>query len=170
VIDQVARFIIPATCSLLPRAMDTPEARAMLIAIGLQESQFLYRRQRTSNPSYAPARGYWQFELAGGVAGVLTHPATREIAARVCRELRYPPSAHACWEAIEHNDILACVLARLLLLTCPKPNPAPGAALEGWRIYHSTWRPGAFKDWREGDVVPERWVKSYRDAWSVAGA
>ena len=44
-IDVLKNNIIPAALSLLPPKMDTPEARAMLGAIALQESALRYRQQ-----------------------------------------------------------------------------------------------------------------------------
>lgn len=166
-IELVARHILPAALSLLPSKMDTPEARAMLLAIGLEESAFQYRRQQTGNPNLSPARGFWQFELGGGVFGVLTHPDTNVIARSVLAELRYQASTKTAYEALEHNDVLAAVFARLLLWTYPGPNPHRGEILEAWRVYHGTWRPGAFRDWQDGDPIPERWVRSYQEAWTV---
>ena len=62
--------VIPAALALLPPQMDTQEARAMLIAIALQESRLTYRKQIGG-----PARGLHQFET-GGVRAVLRHAAT----------------------------------------------------------------------------------------------
>lgn len=157
--DFVAQFIVPAALSLLPKRLDTPEARAMLIAIGLQESAFLARRQMTSKPGYAPARGFWQFEVAGGTAAVLVDDRTRVFCEVALRQLRYPPAAVACWEAFEHNDILACLFARLFLLTSPLANPGPDDAEIGWHIYESTWRPGAPR--------PNDWPANFARAWAI---
>ena len=42
--DYVARHVLPAAFALLPPQMDSPQARAMLMAIGWQESRFSHRR------------------------------------------------------------------------------------------------------------------------------
>ena len=66
------------TMQLLPAKMDSPQARAMLKAIALQESRFEHRKQIGG-----PARGFWQFEQGGGVRGVLNHPYSREHIRRI---------------------------------------------------------------------------------------
>lgn len=147
-------FTIPAALALLPPTMTSPEAQAMLLAIGFQESRFATRRQIGG-----PARGFWQFELAGGVAGVLTHPVTKPTIDHVLDELRYPPAASACYDAIEHNDVLAAIFARLLLYTAPARLPGPYDADRAWRIYEDTWRPGK--------PHHESWVNSYARAWAL---
>ena len=68
--DVVEKAIRPALAAL-PARMRSREAVVMLLAIGLQESLFKYRRQMANGP----ARGFWQFEKMGGVAGVLQHRA-----------------------------------------------------------------------------------------------
>lgn len=146
--------VFPAAFSLLPEGMDSPEARAMLVAIGLQESGFLHRAQIGG-----PAHGFWQFEKGGGVAGVLTHPSTARLAADVCESLRYEPEAWACYVALEHNDVLACCFARLLLWTLPGSLPAADEADEGWHQYLDAWRPG--KPHRE------TWAGHFGAAWEL---
>lgn len=155
----VARYVIPQALALLPPAMDTPGARAMLLAIGLQESRFLYRRQIGG-----PARGFWQFERGGGVRGVLTHPATAATAGGVLERLRYGRGAshtdvHA---ALEHNDVLACVFARLLLWATPGALPVADHADDGWALYLAGWRPGK--------PHPKAWPSLFREAWGHVGA
>ena len=141
---------------LLPARMDSRGGRAMVIAICLQESRLKHRRQVGG-----PARGYAQFELGGGVRGVLTHPATRQYIQIVLAALDYDPtsSAEDCWTAIEHQDILGAAFARLLLWTLPGPLPEPGDAADGWRQYLSGWRPGK----------PHRgtWDAFYGTAWDT---
>lgn len=146
------RIAIQPAMTLLPPAMNTPNARAAILAICLQESRLVHRRQM-----HGPARSFAQFELAGGVAGVLTHPATRPHIIPILKELSYPPAASACYDAIEHNDVLACVFARLLLWTVPGALPGPEHPEEAWRQYLAGWRPG----------TPHRqsWNAFYAEAW-----
>lgn len=136
---------------LLPAELDSPAARAMILAICLQESRLQHRRQIKG-----PARGYAQFELGGGVRGVLNHPATKPHIQRVLAALDYPPTADAarCWELIEHNDVLAAAFARLLLWTLPDRLPGRTEPNEGWDQYIEAWRPG----------------KPHRDTWDVCYA
>lgn len=135
--------VVPAL-SLLPPSMDSPAARAQIIAICLQESRLKHRRQIGG-----PARGFPQFERGtpetrGGITGVLMHPATRPYIRIVLAALDYDPAAPAgeCYAAIEHNDILAAAFSRLLLWTLPQPLPDSAEPQEAWEQYLEAWRPG----------------------------
>lgn len=132
--------IIEPAASLLPGKMYSVEADCLLIAIGLQESGFKHRRQKGGGP----ARGYWQFERDGGVLGVMRHHATLGQARAVLTALDYPGDIDlfGIWEAIEHNDILACCFARLLLWSLPDKLPGPDEAEKAWDQYMVAWRPG----------------------------
>ena len=153
---HVARAVLPAAYSLLPPQMASPQASALLLAIGLQESRFSARRQYGNGP----ARGFWQFEL-GGVEGVLEHPASRVSVAGVLSVLGYAgASSREVHLALEHNDVLAAALARLLLWTDPRLLPqAADAVGDGWELYRRTWRPGKPK--------PETWSTHFASGWSV---
>lgn len=136
---HVQQHVIPAAYALLPESMASKEATAILLAIGLQESKFGARRQQPRGP----ARGFWQFERNGGVRGVLTHPKTEPHISRVLAFLQYKgASTEDCYAAIEHNDVLACCFARLLLWTIPESLPDQHDYERGWRQYLSAWRPG----------------------------
>jgi hypothetical protein len=153
-VDYVQGAVIPAAMWLLPEKMDTQEARAELLAIGLQESRFEHRKQIGG-----PAHGFAQFELRGGVRGVLTHAATRPVILPILEELQYEPVAQDCYEAIVHNDILAMVFARLLLWTLPGPLPRRDDPEGAWDQYIAAWRPGK----------PHRdtWDAFYDQAWAL---
>lgn len=154
-------IIVRPTLSLLPPSMDSPEARAMLIAIGLQESEFMHRRQVGG-----PARSFWQLELAGGVTGVLLHKGTKDHIRDVLATLAYPPESWVptqCYSLIEHNDIAACAFARLLLWTLPDALPGPGDHDLGWDQYIRAWRPGK--------PHPDKWTANFSNAWAaIAGS
>lgn len=149
---EVSRRILDPAFALLPPMMDTPEARVELLAIGRQESRFLYRRQMILVPDEdgdmvlrprGPAKSFWQGEKGGGmVHGVRLHPATRDLARKLYSTFKVKPTDAAIWNAIEENDVLAAGLARLLLWTDPKPMPRLGDWLGAWRLYLRTWRPG----------------------------
>lgn len=147
-IDLIRDHTIPLAMSLLPERMDSPEARRMVLAIGLQESRFKHRIQITKATKVTlglirgPARGFWQFERAGGVRGVLRHPASRYVASGACQTLAYPPEEHRVWGALADNDVLACIFARLLLFTLPQPLPEIGDVEGAWTQYIQAWRPG----------------------------
>ena len=153
-IAYINQTVIPAALGMLPAKMDTPAARAMLLAIGLQESRFEHRRQIGG-----PARGYYQFERGGGVRGVLNHSATRPIIEQVLTAMTYGTADEISYNAIEHNDILATIYARLLLWTHPRPLPVRAVPEQGWFYYTATWRPGK----------PHRatWDDFYETAWGM---
>lgn len=140
--------------SILSPTMDSPEARALIIAICLQESKLQLRKQVGG-----PARGYAQFEQGGGVTGVFNHPATAALTKVVCASLDVAPTIASIYAALEQNDTLAAALARLLLWTLPNPLPAKDNPEGGWQQYISAWRPG--KPHRE------TWDANYTHAWSV---
>lgn len=128
---------LAAAYTLLPARMNTPTANAMLLAIGLQESRLAHRRQIGG-----PARGLWQFEPGGGVRGVLNHPSSARLAAKVCLARTVDTTPSAVYAELEHDDVLAAAFARLLLWTDPRPLPELGDVDASWALYERTWRPG----------------------------
>lgn len=153
-IDHVRNHVLPAAFDVLPAAWRTLEAEAMLLAIGLQESRFTFRRQIGG-----PARGFWQFEL-GGVKGIMQHAATMQPIADALEALRFgtlrPEELHA---VLETNDTLAAVCARCLLYTLPKEMPARDQPRLGWNLYIDGWRPGR--------PHLDTWVGNFVDAWGT---
>lgn len=117
---------------------DTPQARVMILTIGLQESRFQYRRQMGNGP----ATGFWQFEAGGGVKGVLTHSASNNKADALCEARGVHPSTEKVWAALETDDVLAAGFARLLLLTDPRALPEVTNTQGAWDCYVRNWRPG----------------------------
>lgn len=146
VLSAVVETAINPALLLLPAKMDTPEARIMLLAIGLQESRFEHRRQLVGNPPrpMGPAKSFWQAEQGGGmVHGVRLHASTRAATAQLYQARGVPARDAAIWDAIEHDDVLAAGLARLLLWSDPGRLPAVGDEQGAWNLYLRTWRPGA---------------------------
>lgn len=145
---------------ILPRALEgrfrSARADVQLLAIGLQESKFKYRRQMGNGP----AKGLWQFERGGGCAGVLRHPSSKSYMEHACREHGVAPTAAGLWNALETDDLLACKAARLLLWTDPSPLPALGDVWGAWEYYKRNWRPGK--------PHPEFWAANYAAALRVA--
>jgi hypothetical protein len=161
--DYIVRRVFPVAAAFLPVEMSAPGAWAMLVAIARQESKFAYRRQVASyrpdhTKVYGPARGFWQFEM-GGVEGVLEHRDTRVHAGLVLSAMGYSADPREIHLALEHNDVLAAVFARLNLWWSPKALPGAGDAERGWELYTSTWRPGK----------PHRttWDEHFAAGWSV---
>jgi len=147
-------YAIEPALSLLPPSMTSDAARAMLLAIGLQESKFTHRHQIGG-----PAVSFWQFESAG-VIGVLHHRASTDAIMKALAALQYRnPSPHTCATAIEHNDVLAAAFARCLLWTLPGPLPTRGEVDLGWNEYLAAWRPGRPK--------PDTWADHFAHAWAV---
>jgi hypothetical protein len=140
----------------------TPAARTLLLAIALQESgpQLEARYQSSPGNTPGPARGFWQFEKGGGVQGVLQHPASGKVVNDMCARFAVVPNADHVWRAIEGHDRLACICARMLLYTDPKPLPTTQD--EGWSYYQRNWRPGR--------PHQETWANNWRIAKETVGA
>ena len=152
--EKAFHAIYGATMRLLPERMASAESKALLYAIGLQESRFEHRRQIRG-----PARGFWQFEQGGGVRGVLTHAATKPHIEAVLTQLGYDSHVLTSYNAIVDNDILACAFARLNLWWSPHHLPKCGEHQRAWEYYMFTWRPGK----------PHRhtWDQFYAQGWDV---
>lgn len=149
---EALHIVIEPGLALLPDRMRSDAAMAMLLAIGMQESRFKHRHQMGG-----PARGFYQFELGGGVRGVLQHSDTSGTVRQIMQRLSYNTHPQTAYTAIEHNDALATVFARLLLWTLPMPLPQYGDAQGGYRQYLEAWRPGR--------PHPETWEEFYDTAW-----
>ena len=91
----VRRSMIDPALLLLPAKMESPQAVVMLLAIGLQESRFEYRRQMGNGP----AKSFWQAEQGGGmVTGLLRYrvddirdaqlPKLAEVKPQIAQELQ----------------------------------------------------------------------------------
>lgn len=156
-LPYISRVVVPAAMSMLPPTFDSPAARANLLAICLQESRCEHRRQIRG-----PALSFWQAESGGGFRGVLNHHATREIARNVLRAMAYGDPDPSDFQAIEDNDILACIGARLLLYTHPRHLPPREAPHYAWQYYLDTWRPGK--------PHVETWEPFYAQAWAEVTA
>lgn len=147
----VGSLVYPAAMTFLPARMDSPEAKALALAIGFQESGFAHRKQVGG-----PAHGFWQFE-EGGVNDVLGHSATKPVIDAILPVLTVKP-----WEvyyAIAYHDVLACILARLLLWTHPSALPKRDNVSVAWNYYLDLWRPG--KPHRE------MWDGNFERAWNM---
>ena len=164
--ELLLKTTITPALSLLNSRLDTPEARAMLIAIALQETGLRARRQMLEARDHwweskpGKGHGFWQFERDGATRGVMVrHAAASAIVLPVIDALLYPRDPYAVHEALIHNDVLACVLARALLYSVPDALPGPNDPEKGWVQYVSAWRPG------KPHVEP--WANNYRTAWAT---
>ena len=149
-------IITPALLLLQPR-MTSDRAIAMMLAIQAQEDPDQRRRQWPEGP----ARGLWQFERDGGVAGVLRHTLTRDHAMTVCHGLGNAGTVAGVYHQLEHDDILAACFARLLLWTIPQGLPGRDEPEEGWAQYIKAWRPGK--------PHKRTWAQNFKRAWEVVG-
>lgn len=157
------RKFIDAGLKLLPGKMDTVEARAMLYAIGLQESEFEHRKQiigyeDSGKAIIGKARSFWQFEPIG-IKGVLYHQATKDYAEYVAKVLVLKNEAEII-EAVTYSDPLASAFARLNLWKFPDPLPDEGEVNKGWHQYVQVWMPG--KPHRE------TWDEFFNKGWRTA--
>jgi len=154
-IDLVQRHVLPAAYALLPPVMTSDQATAELLAIGLQESKFLERRQRPTGP----ARGFWQFEVRTTEL-VLEHAAVGKPFGIALEGLRYRPpySVADLMAIIGHNDVAAACAARCLLWSDAHRLPQASEADLGWLQYLTAWRPGAPRR--------ETWGAHFAAAWA----
>ena len=163
---------IPSAMSLLPGQMNSREAVAMMLAIGLHESAFKARVQGRMRPlktlddlgpQAGPARGYWQFERAGGTAEILESPDTKDIAVPICKMFLVDPNRQAVHTMLGFNDVLAAVFARLLLWRDSRPMPTPLQYNEGYSIYLRNWRPNP----DAAAAHRKDWPQNFNTAWNV---
>jgi hypothetical protein len=157
-LDTFQAVALDPGLALLPAQMDTLEARGLLLATALHESQLAHRKQVSG-----PARGYFQFERSG-VHGVLYHPASRDLAAAVLVRLDYGQLTRRSREVcniLEHQDVLAVVIARLLFWTLPAALPRRDQAAVAYEHYLQAWRPNAEKAAHRR----QEWAINYSVAW-----
>lgn len=153
-LERIHAEVLPAAYALLPAHMASREASAMLLAIGLQESRFEHRVQIGG-----PAHGYWQFERGGGVKGCLTHAGTKPLLLKALGTLGVAPDTETVYQAIINNDVLAAIMARLLLWTLPDKLPDAEEPERGWFQYLRAWRPGK--------PHIRTWDAFYAQAWEM---
>ena len=122
-------FLLPACKPLFPEHLMDSNAQAMMLTIGLQESDLKHRQQligRNRNwwqSINGPATGFWQFEKIG-IKGVIEHRTAGPMFKTVCDLLGYPTNVNVIHKAVINNDILAVALARCLLWMVPEKLPA----------------------------------------------
>lgn len=155
-IEHAVRFTLPTAMALLPAEMDSPEARALLLTIALQESRFMDRRQQ----NFGPALGFWQFEKSG-IRNVSKHLASRTHLEAALRVLRYGDligQTSLLHGTVQDNDTVACIFARLLLYTLPGRLPRRTEPELAWRQYLDAWRPGK--------PHVDTWASLFTESWT----
>lgn len=145
--ELIQNAIVPAYRLLSPK-MASAEATCQSVAIALQESRLLHRRQLINEGGElvpkGPAMGFWQFERLGGVVEVITSPKTKRHALAICKDRGLKPTTTAIWWALSRDDVLAASFARLLLYIHKDPLPSLQATEDStWDYYTKMWRPGA---------------------------
>lgn len=160
----LVREVIQPALTVFPASWASREAMTLLVAFAIQESKLATRRQGTATRP-GPARGLWQFEVAGA-DGVLHHPETHAQALTLCRDARIPASAGAVHRRVEIDDLLACRFARLLLRSDPTPLPQADLRSEAaaFAYYLRNWRPGAART-PQGRA---KCAKRFATAWRMA--
>ena len=143
-IKEFNNKILQPSLSEITPIIDVPRssgADILLLAIAGQESNWTHRYQVTSAKNRkGPARGFWQFEKNGGVAGVMRHNWTSSKAKKLVSYLELDWNRTTLWTELETNDLLSTGFARLLLWT--DPNSLPRTSPQSWRYYIRNWRPG----------------------------
>ena len=157
----VREVIVPALARF-PASWSTRDAIVLLVAIAIQETKLATRRQGTLLKP-GPARGLWQFEVAGA-SGVLQHPETHAQAQALCQQTGIHASAGAVHRRVELDDLFACQFARLLLRSDPTPLPFAHSSSEAaaFAYYLRNWRPGAARTVRGRAKCAKRFAESWR--------
>lgn len=153
---QVDSLALSPALARLSAPLNTGLAKVLLLAIAMQESDLIHRRQLGGGP----ARGLWQFELGsprkgGGIWGVFTHKASREWLQDWCMQCGVLCSPAEIYKAIERDDVFAAGVARLLMWTDPKALPRTRS--EAWGMY-------AKRLWRPGKPHPDKWPMCWNAA------
>ncbi len=156
------REVVNPALEYLPKHLISDKAKVMLVAICLQESDGLRTRRQYNN---GPARGFPQFEIGsklkgGGVWGVFKHRASHELLRNLCRDHDVNFEPYAIWTMLEHNDMFAVGLARLLLWTDAKPLPEVDDEVGSWELY-------AKRTWCPGKPHHAKWAENHRKAREV---
>jgi hypothetical protein len=150
--------IIPAFAELAVGGIaDSFEARRIVMAIALQETELRNRRQVTdTGHELGPAMSFWQFERTGGCSELFHNKNTFQRIRKVCVDFNVAPTASALWSAMQYQDMVAAAAARLLVFT--RPEALPKTEAEGWDQYVKAWRPGK--------PHPDKWAGH----WATADA
>lgn len=156
--------IVPGVTYLRDKGIaDTLAARRMLLAIPLQESGFLHRRQVVADGTETgPASSFYQME-SGPMSGcneLLVNVRLKSFTEQACRDFNVVPTRLGIWQAIQFNDVFAVICARLLLYMLPAALPT--LQDDGWNQYVAAWHPGKPhpKTWAAAWATADRVVKA----------
>lgn len=119
---------------LLAPRWDTIDSQALLLVIAHHESGLTHRHQING-----PAVGWWQFEKGGGTKQIFSTALGR----RALSDFHIPLDLDSAHLAVEYNDTIAFVYARLLLFSDPFAIPPyDGSKNDLFQYYDHLWRPG----------------------------
>lgn len=152
------RECINPALEFLPANFDSLNARILMGATCIQESDLIYRRQVKG-----PAVSFAQFERIG-IKDVLERPTSAKLAAEACKFHNTAPTVNAVYERFKtpEGDILAMIFTRLNYWNNTKPLPQFNSRSSEplfWDYYKTTWRPGK--------PHLDRWPRSF---WRAYGA
>lgn len=156
------RLVLDPPLSALGAPYDRPEARGLLLAIALHESNLEHRVQRKKGGGELPhlARGFWQFEEAG-VRAALGHPRNGWLRT-LLPAFALPVEPKRLHTAVAYSEIAMVLLARALLWPHPQALPRVDIAAveEAYAYYLACWRPGKRRpeDWREDWAASVRFL------------
>jgi hypothetical protein len=134
--EQFSTRILAPAASLFP-FHDTPQSRALLLAIAGVESAWTSRWQEP----VAYARGFWMIQQ-NCLNDLLAHPASGPLLRQFAAEMEI--STGGMFEALAWHDGWAYACGRALLLTDPAPLPAVGDVVKSAVYYRRNWRPGKY--------------------------
>ncbi|MBJ7548560.1 hypothetical protein JHC42_17140 [Pseudomonas sp. OA3] len=164
-LNEIRDQAITPALVLLPAAMSRNRAQvdSLMLTAHLQEAPNCEQCQLPIRlGKCGPARGIWQFERGGGVAGVLRHKSSRDAAIAACQTLGIGPTVDGVFAALPGQvDVIDAVFARLLFWTDPLPLPALGNIEGAWQRHLRTWRLGAYE---RGTPLKRR---KLRQKWSA---
>jgi hypothetical protein len=128
------------------------ERESLLLAIAIQESSLMHRRQTPNGP----ARSFWQIEAETCVDCLARSGTVRKF----WDGMGFANGVHYSVErALENSDIAACAVAAGILRLTPGKLPIMGDEEGAWSYYLKAWRPGRPRK--------ERWRSSYAKAMGV---
>lgn len=156
-------MILPASCAtvladavdpalaLLPAKMQSGQARCQMLGDGLYESGYTTRQQVNG-----PAHGLWQFQ-PNAIRLVMHNNATGNELLIACQKCGVKFGSTMIYFAIAsgEHDVLAAVLARLILWADPKPLPPIGDAYAAAECHQRCYRPGAWDEGRYLRLYPQ---------------
>lgn len=158
-IEQGVWVVNKTFAEVLDPKFDSPSARIQLLTTGLQESRFMDRVQMGNGPAHS----FWQ-EEPNGIKAVVGHRIVGPILAEACTKLEVAFDWQVIYKEVINNDVLACVVARLILYADGNPLPKVGDSDGAFRCYIRNWGPGAYargNDSQKAEIA-RKWSGNYK--------